>query len=72
MRMTTVNRKLAPRVRAISLRRFFSTATSDRYFVEEKSSSEVIKSIIAVTASHKLRSDTVSGNLILLAFYEAV
>lgn len=66
--MMTVAIKPIPTIRARSLRRFFSMATFPRSPVEEDISSEVTRSIMAVTASHKPMSETDSGNLILLTF----
>lgn len=70
--MTTVAKKPIPSANAINLRRFFSIATFPSRPVEEESSSEVTKSMIAVTASHSPMSETDSGNLIFLTFFEAV
>jgi hypothetical protein len=78
IRIATVAMKPIPSARAMSLRRFFSIATFPSFPVEEKSSSDVTRSIIAVTASQSPMSDTDSGNLIdggslvLLSFLEAV
>jgi len=68
MRMMTVIMNAAPSVRAVSLRRFFSMVMFLEYFVELDSSSEVIRSMMAVTASHRLMSDVESGKCTCLAF----
>jgi len=64
--MTTVAMKPTPSARAMSLRRFFSSMMLREYVVEEASSSEVIRSMIAVAASQRLMSDSVSGKCMLL------
>jgi len=51
---------------ATSLKRFLSTLTCAEYSGIEKSNSDVIKSIIAVTASHKLISDSDKGKFMHL------
>jgi len=62
--MTTVIMKPIPSASAASLRRFLSRVMFLRYHVDEVNSSEVIKSMIAVTASQRLMSDIESGNRI--------
>ena len=62
MRMTTVAMKPIPSPIATSLRRFLSRAMFLRYPVDDVNSSDVIKSMIAVTASQRLMSDIDSGN----------
>lgn len=59
--MMTVIMNPTPRASAISLRRFFSMMRFLEYFVELDSSSEVISSMMAVTASHRLMSDVERG-----------
>ena len=56
--------KLAPSAKATSLRRFFSITMLLKYSVEEDSSSDVIKRIVAVTASQRLMSDIDRGKFI--------
>jgi len=62
--MITVTMKPAPNAKATSLRRFFSITIFPEYPVEEDSSSEVIKRMIAMTASQRLMSDTDRGKFI--------
>jgi len=62
-RIITVAKKAIPSARAMSLRRFFSIATFPSRPVEEESSSDVTRSMIAVTASQSPMSETDSGNL---------
>jgi hypothetical protein len=57
MRITTVIRKAKPTPRATSLKRFLSIVILAEISGNEYRSSDVIRSIIAVTASHKLMSD---------------
>lgn len=65
MRITTVIMKPMPNVRAVSLRRFLSITMFLRYLDDDEvRSSEVISRIIAVTASHRLMSENVSGQII--------
>jgi len=66
MRITTVARKARPQPRAASLKRFFSILKYTEYFGEEQRSSDVKMRITAVIASHKLMSDSESGNCISL------
>jgi hypothetical protein len=62
--MTTVTMKAKPKPIAVSLRRFFSITMSLRSSVEDESSSDVISSIIAMTASQRLMSDIDRGKFI--------
>jgi hypothetical protein len=62
----TVAKKARPQPRAANLRRFFSILKYTEYFGEEKRSSDVRIRITAVTASHKLISESESGNCINL------
>jgi hypothetical protein len=64
--MTTVAMNPSPRASAAILSRFFSTATFPNLPVELERSSEVTRSIIAVTANQRPMSDIDSGNLILV------
>lgn len=68
MRMMTVIMNPTPRASAISLRRFFSMMRFLEYSVELDSSSEVISSMMAVTASHRLMSEIERGKCMVLAF----
>lgn len=70
MRMMTVIMKTVPKARAKSCKRFRSITMFCAYSVEEESSSEVIKRIIAVTASHKLISNIERGKFISLILVE--
>lgn len=56
--------KPVPNAKATSLRRFFSITMFLEYSPEEDSSSEVIKRMIAMTASQRLMSDIGSGKFI--------
>ncbi len=58
---TTVTKKPNPHPIAATLKISLSMATFAEYPGDEYSSSDVIRSIIAVTASHKLRSDKERG-----------
>ena len=62
--MMTVIMNPAPDARAMSRSRFLSIMMFPEYLVEEESSSDVMRSIIAVTASQRLMSDVVNGNCI--------
>jgi len=64
MRMITVTKKHKPRPIAAIRKRCLSMATLAEYPGDAYNSSEVIRSIIAVTASHKLVSDDDSGKII--------
>ena len=64
MRITTVIKKPKPHPRATIRRVFFSSITLDEYSGDEYSSSDVISNIIAITASHKLKSDNDKGKYI--------
>lgn len=64
MRITTVARKAKPTPRATNLKRFLLIIVLAEYCGNEYRSSEVINSIIAVTASHKLMSDNDKGKFI--------
>lgn len=66
MRITTVARKAKPTPMATSLNRFLLIIARAEYSGKEYSNSDVIKSIIAVTASHKLISDIDKGKFIRL------
>ena len=66
MRITTVARKATPTPMATSLKRFLLIMILAEYSGKEYNNSDVIKSIIAVTASHKLMSDSVKGKFITL------
>ncbi len=70
--MTTVAMNPIPRASAASLKRFFSIATFPSLPVELERSSEVMRRIIAVTASQRPMSDTDSGKwrFISLSFFE--
>ena len=59
-------RKPRPMPRATILKRFLSIAIRAEYFGDEYNNSDVIKSIIAITASHKLISDNDKGKFIYL------
>jgi hypothetical protein len=56
--------KPVPNAKATSLRRFFSITMFLEYSDEEESNSDVIKRIIAITASQRLMSDTDRGKSI--------
>jgi hypothetical protein len=64
MRITTVARKAKPTPMATSLNRFLLIIILAEYSGNEYNNPEVIKSIIAVTASHKLISDNDKGKII--------
>jgi hypothetical protein len=64
--MTTVAMNPSPRVSAAILSLFFSTATFPSLPVELERSSEVTRSIMAVTANQRPMSDIDSGNFILV------
>ena len=68
--MTTVAMNPIPRASAASLRRPFSIATFPSLPLELERSSEVTRSIIAVTANQRPMSDTDSGKFILLSFFD--
>ena len=70
--MTTVTRKPRPKPRATILKRFLSIAIRAEYFGDEYNSSDVIRSIMAVIASHKLMSDRESGKYMMLTLYDLV
>jgi hypothetical protein len=59
--MTTVAMNPIPKANATSRRRFFSIIIFLEYSVAEDISSEVISILIAITASHRLMSDTDIG-----------
>ena len=69
--MTTVTRKPTPQPRATSLKRLLLIETLEEYSGSEYSNSDVIKSTIAVAASHRLMSDKDKGRIIvvILALY---
>jgi hypothetical protein len=56
--------KPAPNVKAASLRRFLSIMMFPEYPVEEDTSSDVVKRMIAMTASQRLTSDMDKGKFI--------
>jgi hypothetical protein len=60
-RITTVTRKASPHPMATSLIRVLSIRILLEYSGDELRSSEVTRSIIAVTASHRLISESVRG-----------
>jgi len=64
MRMMTVTKKAKPHPIAAIRKRCLSMATLAEYPGDAYNSLEVIISIIAVTASHKLMSDDDSGKII--------
>ena len=64
-RISTVNRKVKPHPSASNLSRRLSKTILEARLGDEYSNSEVISSIIAVTASHKLISGIVRGKFIL-------
>jgi hypothetical protein len=68
MRMMTVIMNPTPKASAISLRRFFSMIRFLEYFVELVSSSEVIISMMAVTASQRPMSEIERGKCMCSAF----
>jgi hypothetical protein len=64
IRNITVTRKPRPHPKATNLRFVFPILNLPEYSGSEMRSSEVISSIIAVQASHRLMSDSVNGKLI--------
>ena len=66
MRITTVARKARPQPRAASRKRFFSILKYTEYLGDEQRSSDFRMRITAVMASHKLISESESGNCISL------
>jgi len=58
----TVPKNPIPRANATNLNRFFSITMFLVYSVADETSSEVIKRIIAMAASHKLMSEIDKGN----------
>lgn len=56
--------KPAPNAKAASLRRFLSIMMFPEYPVEEDTSSDVVKRMIAMTASQRLTSDMDKGKSI--------
>jgi hypothetical protein len=62
--MTTVRKKHKPHPIVAIRKRCLSMATLAEYPGDAYNRSEVIRSIIAVTASHKLISDNESGKII--------
>jgi len=56
--------KPAPNAKAASLRRFLSITMFPEYPVEEDTSSDVVKRMIAMTASQRLTSDMDKGKFI--------
>jgi hypothetical protein len=71
MRMTTATRKLIAHPMAVNRRRFFSMIKRDEYS-DEYRTSDVIKSIIVVIASHRLMSDKFRGNVIPISLHDLV
>jgi hypothetical protein len=64
--MTTVTKNPKPHPIALIRKRRLSRTILAEYPGDENSSSEVIRSIIAVTASHKLISDIDKGKIMVL------
>ena len=64
MRIMTVIMNPIPRASATSLRRFFSIIMFPAYLVADDRSSDVIRSMIAITASQRLISFIESGKFI--------
>ena len=64
MRIITVAMKPVPKAKATSRRRSFSITMFLEYSVVAEMSSEVIRRIIAITASHRLMSDIDIGKFI--------
>jgi hypothetical protein len=67
MRITTMTRKARPTPRAAILKRFLSIIILAEISDSEYRSSEVTRSIMAVTASHKLISDSDKGKFMGLS-----
>ena len=65
-RNTTVTKKAIPHPMAANLIRVLSIRILLEYSCEEVRSSDVIRSIIAIAASHRLRSKGVSGILMAI------
>jgi hypothetical protein len=63
-RITTVTKKASPHPIATSLIRVLSTSIRLEYSGDALRSSEVTRSISAMTASHKLMSERVNGKSI--------
>jgi hypothetical protein len=66
MRITTVARNPKPSPRAAILKRFFSILIRAEYSDDECNNSDVIKSIMAINASHRLISDNDKGKFIFI------
>lgn len=66
MRIIIVTRKPKPQPVATNLKRFLSITSRAEISGREYMSSDVINSIIAVKASHKLISDTDKGKFICI------
>jgi hypothetical protein len=66
MRITTVARKAMPTPSATSLKSFLFMAIRAEYSGDEYNNSDVIRSIMAVMASHRLMSDRDKGKFINL------
>ena len=64
MRISTVTKKPKPHPIALIRKRRLSRTILAEYSGDEYSNSEAIRSIIAVTASHKLISDIDNGKII--------
>ena len=64
MRIPTVTRKAIPQPTAATLKGFFSIKIRAEYSGEELINSEVISSIMAVTASHRPISESERGKII--------
>jgi hypothetical protein len=62
--MTTIIAKPNPHPTAANRKIFLSTITLEEYSGEEHNNSEVTRSIIAITASHKLTSYKDKGKII--------
>ena len=67
-----MTRKPKPNPRATILKRFLSTAIRVEYFGDEYRNSDVMRSMIAVIASHRLMSDNDRGKFINLTLHDAV
>ena len=63
-RKITVAMNPSPNVKAASLRRFFSITMFPEYHDEVDNSSDVIRRMIAMTASQRLMSDIDNGKVI--------
>ena len=66
MRIATVTKNPKPHPIALIRKRRLSRTILAEYSGDENSSSEVIRRMIAVTASHKLTSDIDRGKIMVL------